>query len=118
MKGKIYTVAVKVQYLVTRIKFQKFIPRKIVTCAEIEEVWHQPIFAYSPEKAIEKYKEEWSWEEADGCESRYSTITARTVEVVSEINTYSLNELKRDMNSQDFLDYVRQEFTRVDEVFQ
>ena len=115
MKGKVYKVATKLMYDVYSLGW------KLKDVKRGERTNHddyKPIFAHSEEEAIEKYKKRYDWENAKpwwefDLEVR-NLMT--TVEIVSRKNNYTFNQLKEEMNSQDFLEYCRQELLGVEEV--
>lgn len=113
MRGKIYTVATFIEY--DYYIYQWFKLR--FKSKETDMVKNKPVFAYSTEEATEKYKSRYDWESKmpflwDG-EAR---SIKRSVAVCSEHNNYTFNRLKEEMNSQDFLEYCKQELLGVSEI--
>jgi hypothetical protein len=116
MKGRIYTVAVNLEYEVYEPRFiieDKYIKQ------QTENIWKYPIFAHSETEAIEKYNTRYNWEEADiyeECHKFYYKNKKRSIVIHSTYNNYTFDELKKYMNSQDFLEYCRQELIGINEI--
>jgi hypothetical protein len=113
MKGKIYTVATQASYdyyNAVWIRTEFIESRK-------ERLYHVPIFAYSTKEAIEKYKNRYNLEKiVPFLWSGEARNISREVMIAGENNIYSLQTLKSEMNSQDFLEYCRQELLGIEKV--
>jgi len=117
MKGKVYTVGVKFYYDVYKSHWFKyiFVKHRSRFCQLM------PIFAKSSEEAILKYQNRYKWETRtppwwfrDVSEELRNV--SHTVEIYSDANNYTFDKLKQEMNSQDFLEYCRQELLSVQEI--
>jgi hypothetical protein len=120
--GKIYTVVLQLKYDIYEPRMfntYEFIQR------DIQCNWDKPIFAETELEAIEKYKKRYDvkacpvdpWKADHGIfDSMEYHNVEREIVVASQSNNYTFDELKKHMNSQDFMDYCRQELIGYGEV--
>jgi len=123
MRGKIYTVGIRLTYDIYDSGYLWKKPTLIKK--DVQTRWKKPIFANHGTEAILKYESIRNIEKCfvdifDADHDLFQQVEYRNIErltyVVSDTNKYTFDELKAHMNSQDFLEYCRQELIGVGEI--
>lgn len=121
--GQIYTVGIRLAYDIYEPRYLWIKPYFLRKDSQVR--WEKPIFASNAEEAIAKYEARYN---PDECEvdpylanhSIYESLEYRNVKrligMVHTSNNYTFDELKKHMNSQDFLEYCRQELIGINEI--
>jgi len=103
--SNIYKIAVKLTYDMYEprlfSKEDKFI------CQTINYHWHTPIYANDEQQAIDKFFQRYN---IDNCNPHiYGKIKniQREIICINKNATYTIKQLQKEMDSNDFLDYIR-----------